>query len=622
MKPGFNSLLALAIAVCALGPSAALGSTSVSLSSPSDGSSYSGASPVAITVSGSVSVGSGSVVADIGVTLDGAYVEISQSPTGMGTTHATFTTTASVTTSGSHQIIVTGADQFGDQGFATSNFTVTIGKAAQAAVSSSSTSLTRDAVFAPTFSGGSGTGGWQFCVEGYTNWDAGASSYTGTNLGPSPGNSPQANWQPSWTANATPGNLTFYIARDEDANYSPAVSSPYTLTINGPVDGITWQTINGVTVGQGSPSYSGVAGHPASFSVTVKNTGTSTWSSNYYLGLWDQNGTGLSFPSVSNTSPGGTVTATYNFTLPSAANQYKYTMQAEDNGVQYFGPTETITINVANLPVITSATSVSGTVGSPFTYTVTASGIPTPSYGVTGTLPPGLSATGGVISGTPSAAGTYTNMTISASNSAGNVTAQLTIVISNPVPQPPVITSSLTASGSVGSSFSYQITGTNSPTSYGASNLPPGLSLPAGSNEISGTPTQAGSRSSTISATNAGGTGSATLNFTISKGTQSAVSVTPGGNLSYPQGETVTFIASGGSSTGSYVWSGSGSGSGPSDVITFNNTGTFTVQVYRAADSNYLQSATATANVTITSGGGGGGGGGDPTQLKVLVPTQ
>src|SRR5262249_15420886 len=72
-----------------------------------------------------------------------------------------------------------------------------------------------------------------------------------------------------------------------------------------------------------------------------------------------------------------------------------------------------------------------------------------------------------------------------------------------PSPQPlaPVVTSSATAAAVVGAPFSYQITATNSPTSFGAAGLPPGLTLGAGL--ISGMPTTAGTFQVAISATNA-----------------------------------------------------------------------------------------------------------------------
>lgn len=79
----------------------------------------------------------------------------------------------------------------------------------------------------------------------------------------------------------------------------------------------------------------------------------------------------------------------------------------------------------------------------------------------------------------------------------------------------PAITSPGTASGSAGKPFSYQITATNSPTSYSAVPLPSGLSLNATSGRISGTPTTPGTTSVTIGATNPDGTGTATLVITI-----------------------------------------------------------------------------------------------------------
>jgi len=80
----------------------------------------------------------------------------------------------------------------------------------------------------------------------------------------------------------------------------------------------------------------------------------------------------------------------------------------------------------------------------------------------------------------------------------------------------PVISSSPTATGTVGTAFSYQITASGSPTSFGATALPAGLSLNPSTWAITGTPTVAGTYNVTISATNASGTGSATLVITVS----------------------------------------------------------------------------------------------------------
>ncbi|MGB1128055.1 MAG: putative Ig domain-containing protein, partial [Opitutales bacterium] len=86
----------------------------------------------------------------------------------------------------------------------------------------------------------------------------------------------------------------------------------------------------------------------------------------------------------------------------------------------------------------------------------------------------------------------------------------------------PVIDSSLTDSVELGASYSYQITtaqdGTgDSPVIYNANGLPAGLSLNALTGEISGTPTESGTFSVSLAATNASNeTGSATLELTVS----------------------------------------------------------------------------------------------------------
>ncbi|MGB9509889.1 MAG: Ig domain-containing protein, partial [Candidatus Acidiferrum sp.] len=138
--------------------------------------------------------------------------------------------------------------------------------------------------------------------------------------------------------------------------------------------------------------------------------------------------------------------------------------------------------NKVAAPAITSSATASGAVGAAFSYQITASNSPT-SFGATG-LPAGLTVntTSGLISGTPTAAGT-SSVTVSATNSGGTGSGPLTLTV-NAVQ--PVITSSATASGTVGAAFSYQITASNSPTSFGATGLPAGLTVNTTSGLISG----------------------------------------------------------------------------------------------------------------------------------------
>jgi LruC domain-containing protein len=81
-------------------------------------------------------------------------------------------------------------------------------------------------------------------------------------------------------------------------------------------------------------------------------------------------------------------------------------------------------------------------------------------------------------------------------------------------PTPPVITSALTAGGTVNQAFSYTITATGTtPITFSAMNLPNGLTFSG--NTISGTPTASGTTNVTLTADNIVGTDTKTLVITI-----------------------------------------------------------------------------------------------------------
>jgi hypothetical protein len=118
-----------------------------------------------------------------------------------------------------------------------------------------------------------------------------------------------------------------------------------------------------------------------------------------------------------------------------------------------------------------------------------------------------------MITGTPTATGS-TMVAISATNANGTGSATLVITVFA-AGSAPVITSPLSASGTVGIPFSYQITGSSAPTGFNATTLPPGLGVNTATGLISGTPTAAGAFDVTISGTDGGGKGSANLVVSI-----------------------------------------------------------------------------------------------------------
>jgi len=178
--------------------------------------------------------------------------------------------------------------------------------------------------------------------------------------------------------------------------------------------------------------------------------------------------------------------------------------------------TMTITVGAAGVaPVITnSPLTAAGTVGTPFSFAMTASGSPT-SF-TASPLPAGLviNATTGVITGTPTTAAT-TAVLLGATNAFGTGNATLTITVGAAGVAPIVTNSPLTAAGTVGTPFGFTITASGSPTTYTATPLPAGLSIVAATGAITGTPTAAGTTAVLLGATNASGTGNATLTITV-----------------------------------------------------------------------------------------------------------
>ena len=164
---------------------------------------------------------------------------------------------------------------------------------------------------------------------------------------------------------------------------------------------------------------------------------------------------------------------------------------------------------------ITTATLPGGKAGTTYNQTLAASG-GTPPYTfavTTGALPPGLTLTGAVISGTPTTPGTY-SFTIEVTDSnAATATQQFTIVITGVV----ITTAPVLPSAAVGTAYSQTLSATgNGPYTWAvtAGALPNGLSLGSSSGTISGTPAASGTSSATIQATDSTGA-TASVSFTL-----------------------------------------------------------------------------------------------------------
>jgi hypothetical protein len=264
-----------------------------------------------------------------------------------------------------------------------------------------------------------------------------------------------------------------------------------------------------------------------------------------------------------------------------------------------------VTLNLAEPAVITSAATTSFTSGVAGSFAVATTGFPTPTLTETGSLPTGLSFTPGTgtaagtatISGTTTDVGTFP-ITITATNGVGTAATQsftLTVVAVDPAITSP---NSYAFTSGVAGTFSVIASGSPTPSLTESGALPNGVTFTDNGNgtaTLAGTSTAAGSYPITISATNAGST--ATQSFTVSVNPVTPVITTANGTtFSVGQAGTFSFSA-----TGSPAPSFTESGALPSGVtFTDDGNGAATLAGTPAAGT----AGTYPLTITATNSGG------------------
>ncbi len=289
------------------------------------------------------------------------------------------------------------------------------------------------------------------------------------------------------------GSFSFTITATDTA--SATGSKAYSVTVAAPTISFSPTTLTAGTVGSAySQSISG-SGGTAPYGSYIVKTGA--------------------LPAGLSLSSGGVVSGT-----PTAGGTFTFTVQGTDSSTgsgPYSATSSTISLTIG-APTISFAptTLTGGTVGVAYSQSISGSGGTAP-YGsftlASGSLPPGLSlGSGGTVSGTPTAAGTYTFTVNAQDSSSGSgpyngTSSTISLTIGAPTLSLSPGAGALTAA-SRGSAYSqtFSTSGGTSPYTYiiAAGSLPAGLTLSSGG-VLSGTPTVEGNFSFTVTATDSSG---------------------------------------------------------------------------------------------------------------------
>jgi hypothetical protein len=276
------------------------------------------------------------------------------------------------------------------------------------------------------------------------------------------------------------------------------------------------------------------------------------------------------------------------------------------------------------LVAITTSTLSSGSVGFTYNQTITAiGGTGTLTFSSTaGTLPTGLTlTTDGVLSGSPTVAGTYV-LTLTATDAVGNSAIQSYVMIINPGV---AITTTTLASGAVGNTFGQSISatgGTGALTFTATGTLPSGLTL-SESGLLSGTPVTAGSYAFTVTATDAVGA-SASQSYTLLITATSKYQVTIVGAGTVQAGTPILVVVQAVDASGNPVTSYSGPAIVTISVSSTNAGSTFptTVVINSFGLGFFAGTLTQVGSYTITASNSSFTGSSTPVTVTPGVPVK
>ena len=309
---------------------------------------------------------------------------------------------------------------------------------------------------------------------------------------------------------------------------TPTVTSTSTLyTVTASNTGGSATATLTIVVNDAAPTGVAYSGSPFTLTKGVAMTTATPSASGGTVVSWSVSPslpTGLSLDAstgaISGTPAAITSTGTYTITATNAGGSDSTTVSITVNDVA----PSSITYTPSSLSLTKDVTMSA--------VTPTSSGGAVTSWSISATLPAGLNfdTSTGAISGTPTSLSTSTSYTVTATNTGGSATAIVTISVN--VAAPSSITyspSSLTLAKGVAMTTVTPSASGGPVVSWAISpSLPAGLTFDTSTGAIGGTPTVVSTSTAyTVTASNAGGSGSATVTIAVNDIAPSSVAYTP-----------------------------------------------------------------------------------------------
>jgi uncharacterized repeat protein (TIGR02543 family) len=416
----------------------------------------------------------------------------------------------------------------------------------------------------------------------------------------------------TWAAPATNGGsaITGYTVTSSPSVTAPAsctntvnLSCTFTGLTNGTAYTFGVKAINAA----GNSAFAQVIATPGKASQTItfnalnnRTLGAGT----YAISASSSSGLAVALTSATTdvcTISSGTITLVSAGTCTIKANQ-----SGNDNYLAATEVQQSFTVATALTITTPSGSSLEGSHNSAYSLTISASGgAGSNSFAVTGSLPTGVTLSGGVISGTPSTAGNFSlTVTVTDANSATATTSSFTIAIAKGASTVSLTIPSFTYTGSPQGPDAVTKTGSTGNVTYAYAGRD-GTTYASSSTK----PTNVGTYTvtATVAADDNFASVSASGSFAITKANQTALSLPVLSAISktFPFSQTSLSVTSitGGSGDGalsiSSVANGTATGCSLSgSTLTATTSGNCTLTITKAASANY-EAATTTATFTF-----------------------